>query len=798
MNSCRNMRHKITNLGRCLLPSLLAVVLLCGCAKKEKHVEIDSFETAKTYFEKVYGITDANWCKRFDLYTKSRLVVDVRNKQMLCIAPQGEIVRWAYTGYLNSSNQPVSAVKLLDDETEKRFEAWLKSNTPLKELNFDEVIRYVKVEDLYSKSIRQATGEVVSDIDKVFSVLYNALVGDPDAFLVAYVEKESVLRKLHYKDYPSTIFDKGKFTAKVKELSNLKPESYPNAYAFIQDAGVIGKRDNLQFCYWNYRQDKLYVYGGEPKSYKLSETSVDPQLGNEIKEQILSNPDKVFVMTNVEGNRELKDLDSFYRDSLICVLLQEKMLQKSSQASQKVIKPSVFKINRAKVLKYSVCSGICLLLIGLSICIVCNRRRLKGLFKRCRKVSAKCKKESRVETGPQQSDFLTKIKKNLRKNSPIDEQVAQILMLIDSECGSHLSSAWEQKIKYQNAYRTLCSKKTEADLLRYLDLIREKNNTFPVIKAVSQVVGKAKAMSDDATEQTKTLLELSDKALAKEYSDFLKKYDELSKKYEELNEYLKQQENIFKVYDHVKGLVGQTDENCQKESFDYWDRFHIILSMASAYKSICPYFGKNDMDARFDKMLSDVKTDLLTLYIARIMLNRLSESEVDGERFKETVVEGMAKDMCTQFNAGKPLEYQLDIDVPAVKARIDQCISVLDMIRRDEKMMSYCRKIWEKSGRNFSENVATNLDRGWLLGQSLQLALYFADYLKHFVQGSEDLYCINYKYVKDGAPMDIVVDFIHNNFKQSDNFSNFVYEFLEEYGASNIDVILNNFKLKLD
>lgn len=784
------------------LPSVIAALVVSGCSNKGGNVDLNSFESAKTYFETEFKIKDKDWCKKFDLHSGSRLVVDIRNKEMLCIKPQGETLSWSYADFLNASNKPVSAVKLLDEENEAEFRQWLAAETPLTEFNYAGIIKYVGIDEQYSKSIRQTTDARVSDLDKVFSVIYNALVGDSTPFLTAYVSKESVLQKVYYGDYPSRVFNKNQFVRAVKDLSNSGSGQSPSAYSFIENAGVMHSRQCLHFCYWNYRQDKLYVYADDRQSYKLSETSVDPELGEEIKTQILSNPDKVFVMVIEDGQRKLRDLDSMFCDSLICVKLLTAELDKSTdvQPVAKAKEPTDLK----KVVKAVVVVLSILVLVGVLVMLVYHRNELLSLLKKKTRRSTDSHKSSASASTVQSSGLAIKIKRILDAQKTPAESVSAILKVIDFECDSDLFRTWNQTKKESNAYRSFVSMKTEGEVLQYLDRVHDTFRTFPQIKSVSEIVREAKSISEDKKVQIASLLRFAEPALVKEYESLLATAENYTKclslfgkKITDLYEYLKDQTKTFNVFAEVKDMIERTEADSVKDSFDYWDRFHMILSMTDAYKAVCPYFDKVNMDAKFNKMMADIKSDLLTLYITRTMLNRLKEIEVDGNTFRKEIVEGQVKDMCRQFNEGRPLEYQLDINLPNVAGRIDQCVAILDMIRRDERMMAYCRKVWDRCAKNFSENISQNRDRGWLLGNSLQLGLYFADYLRHFVQGSEEIYCINYQYVKNDKPIDRVVDFIHNDYMYSDEFSNFVYEFLKEYNAVDIDIILNKFKIKL-
>ena len=54
-------------------------------------------------------------------------------------------------------------------------------------------------------------------------------------------------------------FNEVNFITAVRRLQNME-QVQDNAYTFLRSGGVIDDTKNLQFCYWNYREDQLYIH----------------------------------------------------------------------------------------------------------------------------------------------------------------------------------------------------------------------------------------------------------------------------------------------------------------------------------------------------------------------------------------------------------------------------------------------------------------------------------------------------------------------------------------------------------
>ena len=124
-------------------------------------------------------------------------------------------------------------------------------------------------------------------------------------------------------------------------------------------------------------------------------------------------------------------------------------------------------------------------------------------------------------------------------------------------------------------------------------------------------------------------------------------------------------------------------------------------------------------------------------------------------------------------------------------------IDVVRKLRHEEQMTEIFTIMWDKFVKEYHEQLRDNKDKGWLVGNAVQMSLYLIDVLRHVIAGSDECYCSNYTFLKTGEPTEGCKDFCHNHIELSDKFTNYVYETLEGCSASDIDLILNNLRIKM-
>jgi hypothetical protein len=65
------------------------------------------------------------------------------------------------------------------------------------------------------------------------------------------------------------------------------------------------------------------------------------------------------------------------------------------------------------------------------------------------------------------------------------------------------------------------------------------------------------------------------------------------------------------------------------------------------------------------------------------------------------------------------------------------------------------------------------------------------------IGGVDVYYCNNYNYMMSKTLLECEADYEEHHIQYSDRFSDFVYSFLKEYGAKDVDVMAGNFRIKM-
>ena len=463
--------------------------------------------------------------------------------QELCFVTNGknDTVRWAFT-------PPAGTVKTVKDQD--NFSEWVKKVFKLEDN--DLAVLFGEIDTQYKENILDSSS--ASDADKVFSLIYNALLGDTKYLLTAYLDEKGTLTKVYREDYPQRTLDKQRFIEVVASIDDDLSEGM-DAYKFLNDNQVFGKAEVFQYCYWNLREDKFYVYPSG--KYSMSLSSADPDIAG-LADTVIENPDKVFVMVGAE----LKDLDSFYKDSVICLDLDVAYLSGCTY-----VKPE------------SGSGFLVWILIGCVIVLLAAAGALFFLFRK-KSVGGQedQKDESPVSEEPASAqmenpdvEFMEALRKIAEGDHP---SAAEVLRLYDRHFKTRTRETFQNvvdqkadllgklkdldafkakvqdgraqtkevlhevdlllhasKTKYEKTYDeevanmgTYVKKyhdfvhlMTEEDVMANLDAIRQEQNTFPEIKTVDRLVKAVKKASSVITEQIGMLLKEADQSMLAEH-----------------------------------------------------------------------------------------------------------------------------------------------------------------------------------------------------------------------------------------------------------------------------------------
>ena len=853
-----------------------------GADKPEKM----NFEQAKEKFQKAFQVTDDQWDEPFNVYPDNRLYVDVINKQMCFVSKGGKLRSWAYDNVNKNNN----VKKLKSDDDETSFVDWLDQYMGTSE--YATLVNDITIVSSYQTAISNSG---LSDTNKIFSLFYNALVGDANGYVCAYINADNKFVKVSHDDYGKKIvLDVSKFIHVMSTFKHKKDLAGKNAYDFLKDNGVISEEKTPKIGYLNYREDKYLLMPDKNGVAFKAKT-----IGESLVDLIKDNPGKVFYAIEKDGKLvDLKDLKGLYEVSNQCLNITKVDLE---SYKYKYVEPA----NKPNV-KLIIIIGVAVILLiaaGLAAWILLKRKKkIHPSPKRDREPKGNPKenpKENKEDKGPDAPEeptvevvnpLLEKLKELAEDPNPrpsdilraFDEEfkkksvekyhhtvkAANAYVALKNEVGSGKASieelaaavdktffgekqpytaAFEKRMKDANEdakkYNDLINLTSEETVMENLDAIRKAKKSFPEIVTVRREVEKALESSNDKTKQISRLLRTSNSdmfeafdslvkdaasyktmasalrnlnpdkradqylaelidglakkasASAAEYIDFVLNFKSAD---QALDESLQKSasaasEKYAKVDDAVAALVGASDFIAKDEA-DHWERLAFIFAMAACAKDLYAAYG-NDRTAMVDKALETLKSDMLKLFISKIFMLVAPNADKPYEILKTALGSRIPKGVAA-FNAMVGRE-EITHETPEIQDYAEQHLIALMKIRNAEKNDVFYREMWDKYVMDFADNLRANTDKGWLLSNSVQIAFYFSDFLKHMIGGVDVYYCNNYNYMMSKTLLECEADYVEHHIQYSDKFSDFVYSFLKEYGAKDVDVMAGNFRIKM-
>ena len=896
------MKNNIYKLVVFAVAIFIAGISITSC-KEDKAPKIATYDDAVKVFNAAFGITE-EWNKPFEVYPSNRLYVDLQNKALCYVSEKDKTNKWHY------ENTQMGAVKKVVSDYANDFKKWINDTFPHSgnnDVSYNDVLKEIDIVEKYKSQIDKSS---VSDPDKIFSLIYNSLVGSPSKTVISAQVVGGNWQKTYIDDYTDGfILQKDRFVEAVQEAVQSGEWKYhKNAYDFLEKKELLIDSSTPSLCYWDFREDMCYIYPNQKHTIKegsneCSQCKSKPcPLTDQLQEQIRSNPDKVYIYKD----STLVDLDSFYSEQKVCLdasknvtttLLQKKLYD--AQVNQQKNEHSLWKIALLAVLAVA----FVLLLVKMFM----NMKKSKangqgGLFvkdrENCKKRVGVKKSEKTPVVVPvvkennsesvEHLGLLEKLNKIAEGNAPSAEEILKafdeeykknvvstlnkrdednsvkakkydslavnvkdskamkdVLSAVDSEFDTSTMELYENEIKNVKKkaewYDGFVKISTEDALNKNLVNIRDKHKSFPLLRTVKQLVADAQTTSD-VLDQIRTILKECDSAMLDTYESVLnasQAYARVGKVFRSENSSLDCEREMTRLLDGLvaedarsildkcfefalqfqlpdpaadkefetavsaarskyeqidnalDSLISAVSEIMKKETMDYWDRLAFLVTLSVNSKELFKARG-NDCSDKIGAALEAFKRDILYLYITRNFVIASKDSSV--EYFVDEILNQRVVSKVNEFNSALPTE-PLDMKDETIRACMSQCVDSIRKMRREEAMMAMFELIWNKYVRDFSENVSSNRDKGWLLGNSVQIAMYLADFLRHVVGGSDEFYCSNYSYLKTGNLADCDKEFVHNDYCNSDEFSNFVYEFLKEHNASGIDMIVNNFHI---
>lgn len=830
---------------------MVAVVSLVSCSsRKSDEPQIETYEQALARFNALFGI-DKYWSRPFEVYPDNRLYVDIKNQQLCFVdKDKDKTLRWAYA-------PATGTMKTVSSEDADSFVAWVKEYLKLDEPDFGMLAQEIEIDARYMQTI--AGNSIVSERDKVFSLIYNALVGDPLGFISAYIDADGRWVKVGYSSYGKNTLDKDRFLAAVAAIGSEDDLMGLSAYDFLKKNEIIGKAETPYYCYWNFRDDNYYVFSKDKYALGLTQTAEELE---GLRDQILDNPDKMFVM--IPDKMQLVDLASFYSAPKICLNIDKDYLSGRKYVRQedpeKGNLPVVWILIACAVV-FVTCAGVLLYVYRGQLKKLLSRKKERPQVPEHKHEQAHKHEEIHEsdETVRELKETVRKLKVKADRYDRLQKSLAEgkpgikeVLAAVDDVFDSRHSVAYKTEIDsmgtYAKLYHDFIGLVSEGAVMENLDAIRKKHEGFPEIKTVGRLLEKSRKASDATVGQIDALLENVDPAMHAAYRKVLQeaglyarigrmfrnndsglthdrylenlvdnavaiddrlnvdKYIDFALQFKATDETRDSQltsvasatrDRYAAIDDAVEGLVDSTSGILSgNEPPGYWDRLSFLLSLSAVSKKLFEVRGL-DHGETVDIAVEAFKRDMLYLYMTRNFVAASKDSNVDAAYFENEILGHNVVAKVGAFNAGADPGSRLDMEEESIKACMEQCVESLRKIRREEAMTETLSLMWDKFAREFAEKFVSNRDKGWLLGNSVQMSLYMSDFLRHFVGGSEEYYCSNYAYLRSGELADCDKDFSHNDYRYSDELSNFVYDFLKEFGAEGIEMIVNNFRIKM-
>ena len=448
------------------------------------------------------------------------------------------------------------------------------------------------------------------------------------------------------------------------------------------------------------------------------------------------------------------------------------------------------------------------------------------------------------------AEVLDTFKTKAKGVKTIKALLSEIDLLLETKRGGYEKDYDEEIAKmgtYAQKYHEFVHLISEGAVMEYLDAIKKEYKSFPEVKTVSRLVRKARHTSSDPLEQIGVILGDADHAMHSAYQSQVRdaqayarigkmlrsndtgmeqdsylqsmvdnalamdelvdvdKYIDFALKFKASDEKADSQfvsvaEAARRKYNAINAAVESMSDASvalmAKDTLNFWDRLSYFLLLASTSKALYKA-NETDYDDKISVAVDAFKNDILYLYMTRNLLSVVNDASVGKDSFEDDILGSRVAAKVADYNGGCASESRLNMDEETIRTCMEQCIEVVRKIRREEQMTEAFTKLWEKCVKEFSSEVSTKTDKNWISGKSVQIALYMADVLRHLIAGSDECYCRNYTYLIKGTMVEGDHEYIKDDYRYSDQYSNFIYKFLEECGVSDIDLIVNNFRIKI-
>lgn len=733
---------------------------------------------------------------------KPSLFVDLKQKQIIFTnlpQKQGDTI---YVSYTNGNN---NSVKKCKEEDSTQLIRVISSLFGLRKSDADNV-------DTLCKKIG-ASNDFIDDIkkaedcvwyDKILSLLYNTCVGDSLRHLWIGIENKK-LDIVREEDFPTVFLDTSKFVNIFK--SAYSADSINEFAEKILKKAIIEK-DIPNFIYHDFRRDAIYIGSSKQNDYERR------------KEKLFKkDPCNIFIQEG-EDIRTFPSIDSLYNSlykGLVPCKVNTTFLQTISTPASNT---------NGSVVSYWIyliagfLSGVVIAISGVLI----YRKKIN--------------KDKKVNKSPDSVEtariLMDKPWNRLKDTSSISDVLTIFDEIYNTDRKNEYLSLvdWKDKVgKKVQFYDRLRSCTTEEELLKTLSTLKQEIK----IISVNSVCKDANKLNQD--EAIQTILQSIDKIYKKKYTEAYLDFKKLAvendkaRKYfnisdaTSLSDYLKtvvnefqssehsianaiKVLNVFKLKDNTTDKLNEIDKvlneidrtfegiSSHQKEYQYWDRLGIILlSISKGLIPLLKVLGKDkNLGVEEKSIIYNIQSDLIMLYATRCFLNRVQDKKSSVEEFHSYTINNL-QSAIENFNKNSsfPDKIKLSTDqLPQNQMKIlEESIS---KIREYESLSIFMDKMWNHFAKEFLKK-APECDESYILSQALNIAYHTADFLDHIKGGRDIPYCYNYAYLLNDFDPEKTrcYDFVHNHYKKSTKYSNFIYELSEKLKLDNLKILIENY-----
>ena len=349
----------------------------------------------------------------------------------------------------------------------------------------------------------------------------------------------------------------------------------------------------------------------------------------------------------------------------------------------------------------------------------------------------------------------------------------------------------ENTLTRADNWKKLVEQTNGKKVFNILSQIRDRYKNFPELDTINSVYEKAKSESTDYRSLVHHLLEYIYREVDNK-SDLTRQFDEQCKRAdyaERVRVQYDATEKIFKQLAQSKELKAVLE----KSKIKYWDRLAYALWAIDNFNKLLEIYKTGNLSQENLKSVKDnLQSDLIQQFATRIFLQHLE----DGKSLDQYTSE--ANEMLMSRIAALENDYAIRYNIKSDSALADlekQLDNVYDSIigTSDFVNMMHANFVNE-----FYTKVEQNKDKAWFFEMMVEMGYHMVDFVRRR-QGVHASLCPNYTYLLsnfDNKKLSSDAKFIHNDAEFSVEYTNRIYEWLDELGVQHLKALVGSQLIK--